>query len=67
MIFFNRVVDDWNNLPDSVVNASSVNNYKCLMNAYYCGSRLGVRELCWNKIMHGNNDGAKESRIIPEF
>ena len=27
--------------------------------------RLGVRELCWNNF--GNNDGAKESRIIPEF
>jgi len=26
---------------------------------------LGVRELCWNNF--GINDGAKESRIIPEF
>ena len=26
---------------------------------------LGVRELCWNNF--GNNDGVKESRIIPEF
>ena len=26
---------------------------------------LGVRELCWNNF--GNNDGAKESRIIPKF
>ena len=26
---------------------------------------IGVRELCWNNF--GNNDGAKESRIIPEF
>ena len=25
----------------------------------------GVWELCWNNF--GNNDGAKESRIIPEF
>jgi len=28
-------------------------------------SVIGVRELCWNNF--GNNDGAKESRIIPEF
>ena len=27
--------------------------------------KLGVQELCWNNF--GNNDGAKESRIIPEF
>jgi len=26
---------------------------------------MGVRELCWNNF--GNNYGAKESRIIPEF
>jgi len=26
---------------------------------------VGVQELCWNNF--GNNDGAKESRIIPEF
>ena len=26
---------------------------------------LGVQELCWNNF--GNNDGTKESRIIPEF
>jgi len=26
---------------------------------------IGVQELCWNNF--GNNDGAKESRIIPKF
>jgi len=28
-------------------------------------SPLGMRELCWNNFR--NNDGVKESRIIPEF
>ena len=27
--------------------------------------QLGMRELCWNYFR--NNDGVKESRIIPEF
>ena len=31
--FSNRVVDDWNNLPNSVKNASDVNNFKNLYDA----------------------------------
>ena len=26
--FSNRIVDDWNNLPEQVVDATSVNNFK---------------------------------------
>ena len=28
-------------------------------------SYIGMQELCWNNL--GNNDGAKELSIIPEF
>ena len=38
--FFNRVINDWNNLPDTVVNASSVNNFKYLIDSYLYDSRF---------------------------
>ena len=38
--FFNRVINDWNNLPDSVVNASSLNDFKYLIDSYLHDSRF---------------------------
>ena len=38
--FFNRVINDWNNLPDTVVNASSLNDFKYLIDSYLHDSRF---------------------------
>ena len=38
--FFNRVINDWNNLPHTVVNASSLNNFKYLIDSYLRDSRF---------------------------
>ena len=39
--FFNRLINDWNNLPAFVVNANSVNSFKSLIDNYFLDSRFG--------------------------
>ena len=34
--FFNRYVNDWNSLPNSVMSASSLNSFKTLLLNYLC-------------------------------
>ena len=34
--FFNRYVNDWNSLPNSVMSASSLNSFKILLLNYLC-------------------------------
>ena len=38
--FFNRLINDWNNLPPFVVNANSVNSFKFLIDNYFVDSRF---------------------------
>ena len=38
--FFNKLINDWNNLPDFVVNANSVNCFKSLIDNYFLDSRF---------------------------
>ena len=33
--FNNRVIDDWNHLPHYIVNANSLNSFKCLLDDYW--------------------------------
>jgi len=32
--FYNRLINDWNNLPDFIVNADSVINFKSVIDSY---------------------------------
>ena len=34
--FFNRYVNDWNSLPNSVMSASSLNSFEILLLNYLC-------------------------------
>ena len=36
--FFNKLINDWNNLPAIVVNANSVNNFKSLIDNHFLDS-----------------------------
>ena len=38
--FFNKLINDWNNLPAFVVNANSVNCFKSLIDNYFLDSRF---------------------------
>jgi len=38
--FFNRLVNDWNNLPEFIVNADSVINFKSLIDSYLFDCRF---------------------------
>ena len=38
--FFNRILNDWNGLPDYVVNASSINCFKSLLDSHLANSRF---------------------------
>ena len=38
--FLNRILNDWNGLPDYVVNASSINYFKSLLDSHLANSRF---------------------------
>ena len=38
--FFNRILNDWNGLPDYVVNASSINCFESLLDSHLANSRF---------------------------
>ena len=40
LIIFNRLINNWNNLPPFVVNANSVNSFKFLIGNYFADSRF---------------------------
>ena len=35
--FSNRVIEDWNHLPNDVVNAETLNTFKSLLDNYWTG------------------------------
>jgi len=38
--FFNRVLNNWNSLPNYIVNAESVNSFKSLLDSYFINSKF---------------------------
>ena len=45
--FSNRVVDTWNNLPENVVNAPSVNAFKSRLNKHWHGHPTKFEATCY--------------------
>ena len=47
-VFSNRVIDVWNDLPDNIVNAPSVNTFKNGLNNYWHGHPYKFEPACYH-------------------